>query len=78
MLMTVDVDDDDDGYATPAQAALSGWDSTPGSNAYEASVTMHGDSAEVIVDAEPSHPMSTRVDRSPSDGLWRLVSDWSI
>jgi hypothetical protein len=38
---------------------------------------MHGDSAEVIADTEPSHPMSTRVDRG-DDGLRRLVSDWSI
>jgi hypothetical protein len=72
------VDFDDEGYATPEEAALSGWESTPAANAYVVSVTLHGDSAEVIVDTEPSHPMSTRVDRSPSDGLWRLVSDWSI
>jgi len=40
---------------------------------------MHGDrSAEVIIDTEPSHPMSTRVDRSDRDGLWRLGSDMSI
>ena len=56
-----------------------GWTSTPGANAHVVSVRMHGDrSAEVIVDTEPSHPMSTRVDRSDHDGLWRLVSDWSI
>ena len=79
MLIIVDLDDDDDGYPTPEDAALSGWTSTPGANAHVVSVRMHGDrSAEVIVDTEPSHPMSTRVDRSDHDGLWRLVSDWSI
>jgi hypothetical protein len=71
--------DEDDGYTTPEEAALSGWTSTPTANAHVVSIKMHGElSAEVIIDTEPSHPMSTRVDRSEQDGLWRLVSDWSI
>jgi hypothetical protein len=71
-------EDDEDGFESPELAALSGWASTPAARAYVVSVTMHrDDSAEVIVDMEPSLPMSTRVDRS-EDGLWHLVSDWSI
>lgn len=69
-------DDDEPGFNTPELAALSGWTDTPAARAHIVSVTMHGeDSAEVIIDTDPSHPMSTRVDRE-ADGLWRLVSDW--
>ena len=71
--------DDGDGYASPEEAALSGWISTSAAYAHVVSVTMHGDrSADVIIDTEPSHPMSARVDRSDRDGLSRLVSDISI
>jgi hypothetical protein len=75
--VVIQMDDNADGYSTPELAAMSGWADTPAARARVISTTMHGDdSAEVIIDTEPSHPMHTRVERH-ADGLWRLDSDWA-
>jgi hypothetical protein len=58
----------EDGYGTPEQAAMSGY--TPGARARVISVRMIDEwTAEVVVDTEPSHPITSICIRD-LDGRW--------
>jgi hypothetical protein len=66
--------DPDDGYATPEEAALSGW--SPSAKARVVMVRAGEEEAFVYVDTVPSHPMRVVCERR-SDGRWEWVSDTS-
>jgi len=62
-------------YATPEEAALSGW--TPEWQAYVVEIRYESDDvAKVLVDTEPSHPMLVTCERR--DGRWGDVYDQSF
>ncbi len=64
--------DDDDGYATPEEAALSGW--SPAAKPRVVMFRAGEDEAFVYIDTVPSHPMRV-VCKRRSDGQWEWVSD---
>jgi hypothetical protein len=61
-----------EGFYSPEEAALSGWEPVSKARVVEARVES-SDSVYVVVDTEPSHPMRVHCERI--NGRWLWTSD---